>query len=1454
MILGTPKTRSIIIISLFILSSLFTTNMVIDQKQSNSHAFTPQSIKTGVQNLASHNKTTNLQSSKKQGLQYDQQNNPGETIKLSSTEHPKLVRDNTGSGRYAAHAFGNFTKDQVTDTVIGSDGGNIRIIDGATTETLYEFDLNYASITEIKTLNVTNDGIDDIIISGIFSFDSIGSGYMILDGARPDPDNPLKVGSLLNTITGITVDDFYKEGTSKLVIATFDGVNITRLKITNLDDLSYNKTIILKSTQQFQLIASSDFNTDNVSDIILLSESTTITYDIKTPSIIFNHTRSISSRDLAVDDVTGDGIDDIVVGGILIDGSTGSEVFQSGEEMNTIADIDNDDELEIITSNGINRIYIYNSTGDLENSLNITSSLLDGPTDIYVFDYNDDGLRDYIVQTTIASLKIYNSTDAAVLFQYNDFHDRPLQIMMSDTNSDGRDDISIISADGIFTTLLKDNYDPVLNEIRLPELRTSQFQIKLKFSEPYYNQSNIYYLIGNQVQKQTASKVEKNIATFNIYLNYSDFQFWLSLTDDFGHNSTAGSKTNPYIFSINPTLTINKNFLDYGIPIETLGVVKNPTTIDFDHDGNLEIVSNGVSTYYNPFPESFSSIKYYDPVEKTFDRIMNIPGNIGYIASGEVTGDGNKDLIVTTINSTGIKVYIDDFTDTSWDSAFVEGQFDQDFHSITLQNVDNDPTNEIIINADDKINIIQGNTLAVSNITFGSHGIIQKYDMRQVNQDKQDVITLNLENDQIVVRDGDTSGLLWATNPDWTVLDYELGNFDDDVSEEIAVLQQGGGRSHLFIYTLSGSLLTSYEFGVSSYVDLIRGKFDEDSSTDLMLFDKDHKQLTAFSLSKEEVIYFTYIDNFEFRDHPDNQILQTNEVTNDATVDIMMVGETQILSINGKTGKVYDTYEHTAPITSNVEFADIDGNGVQELIFTDLEGNVIGYQSQKTYTSLYYDLEYPDPIQQGALAQIRLQVFDYDLDPITGAEVTLTAIRSGTQEIISVVGIDQGQGEYLFNFTTENWEIGEWQLYPTLNRDPYDSITLNDYSTIIGKMISGDKLVIMGRVSPYVELTNQGISSTNRRMTGIVEGTTVRINLRLFDRFNHQLQNTSSTPIEMLIQFRGNQSNMIFGDNNTIARGKIDTKDIQYGSYQVQISINGTYLHSQDMNLTLEVIPSLPKLKITLVLLLQIGLIALAVSTIFILYWKQIYASLDNNPMKVNTLLKRIGIINGFLFLLSLGLTYYLYISAEFNNIQNYLFSMIPIGLSILMFFTIYLKLSLNQYFNQKFVLTKYIKIIPLSLIVGILVGISLYIGNQSQWISYQMNQSTTDILIAKIPTLVWEIGIYGFATGFLYVIFSDAYDTYTDIKELDQLQDEVEHGYYPKEPNKLYDSTVDQIRESFISVSKGMLLWFAIIILTSLTTLKLQLFIPLVLVVVIAIAVVALIFFRLRLLNVVKL
>lgn len=152
-----------------------------------------------------------------------------------------------------------------------------------------------------------------------------------------------------------------------------------------------------------------------------------------------------------------------------------------------------------------------------------------------------------------------------------------------------------------------------------------------------------------------------------------------------------------------------------------------------------------------------------------------------------------------------------------------------------------------------------------------------------------------------------------------------------------------------------------------------------------------------------------------------------------------------------------------------------------------------------------------------------------------------------------------------------------------------------------------------------------------------------------------------------------------------------------------------------------------------------------------------------------------------------------------------------------------------------------------MSLVVTIIVGFSIWIGGRSQWLNYQMNLSFVDLIVIEIPSIIWEMEIYGFTTGFLYVLFIDVYDTYKDIKYLDELRDEIELGYYPKELNKLYKETVKEIKSSFISVSKGFLLWYAVIIGTAITSLQLHPFIPLVATIAEALLLASFIFFRLN-------
>lgn len=321
-------------------------------------------------------------------------------------------------------------------------------------------DSNTGVITNIKTTDINNDNLKDIIVTRKFSANNLISYYLNQGDFSFGPEVSIATGN--SQVTNIAVGDFNDDNWLDIV-SIGDATNSVTLHLNNA--LSFSSQV-LDSFNFFESdIDVVDINNDNNLDIVAIGGTTIKVYYNDGLANFTSQTITEPLQDffdITISDIDNDGFEDVITGGSKIsvyknnNGTLSYDAIRSNQIPSTfnlfvrLVDLDNDGDVDLFSENNNStgvRWLKNDSNGNFSDSqiidpsaTNIRSATLN--------DFDNDNDLDFII---IKDFNLYLYTNnglgnfsAPILIQ--DAQTIISVIESEDLNNDGLEDI-IWSAD-----------------------------------------------------------------------------------------------------------------------------------------------------------------------------------------------------------------------------------------------------------------------------------------------------------------------------------------------------------------------------------------------------------------------------------------------------------------------------------------------------------------------------------------------------------------------------------------------------------------------------------------------------------------------------------------------------------------------------------------------------------------------------------------------------------------------------------------------------------------------------------------------------------------------------------------------------------------------------------------------------------------------------------------------
>ncbi|MDH5402484.1 MAG: hypothetical protein OEY49_08335, partial [Candidatus Heimdallarchaeota archaeon] len=934
---------------------------------------------------------------------------------------------------------------------------------------------------------------------------------------------------------------------------------------------------------------------------------------------------------------------------------------------------------------------------------------------------------------------------------------------------------------------------------------------------------------------------------FNIIGAVTDrLEFWLVLIDSIGLQTNVGSKFAPLIIEIVDRVQYS-SFEPNGRRVDQMDY------FEFTGDSRRDVVIGGPG-YIEFFDVSLGFIDEvqlnygtdgfirYDYNRDAVDDIIPIPAPwwenpnitvinpsnrailnefdpnllfIRYMKMIDVMGNSDTELII--VDGSGIIYIYDILTNSVLNQVNLTEilftninnfYFDNFENTIDFANLDNDGTNDLFIKFG---RVILGYSLTKNEIIF-LHDT-EKVMLQTTIADFENTGGVQLAN-------------YYAEYPNWP--DVSTGQHFIKIvnSETLDPIRE-------FEINFNGLEETDLATRHINY-----GYFDNDNLLDFLISDSEGY---VFAYANDGSLLW---NSEKFNDYfGEEPILRKADITSDSVTDLFIISSSSIQAINGFNGKVLDELYTEAPITDHPVIVDFDNNDLDEIAIATSLGHFGIFQPINAYSIIKIEIDSPSVLVQGEVSQMQITLHDIQNHPIQNASISILGNRrnGGT---ISFVGTEIGLGVYNFTITTSNWQIGEWDLFPIIVREPYDAVDLNYYTSNSGNLLSFYSLVVEGNAEMNViSMISDGANanSDNTEIGPVTEGNILTLEFVITDRYERSIE---IGEYNVSIAFDNADPNL-FEISRTLHRVELNTTGLTFGIKELEFRVRSEYFRTDLVSIiSIEIVPSFPDIDLNPANLLIIALCSLVGSSALMISFRRIYGSIQTNPEQVKKTVRNALMVLTILVILEI--TAGIIVFSTGSRFVSFLVFLLALGTGIMMVFFIHFRVKLNQYYSIQFKIRSWFGILVISLLIGVMMGFILLIGQSTQWIGYYMSLEKTNLILISIPRLVWEVGITGFLTGFLYILVMDMYDAYKDIKHIMLTLEEVEQDFYPKQPNKLFDTIVQDVKSTFTSLSKGFIIWYIIIIITMANSLNLMIYLlPLILSIFGPFIIAILIFFR---------
>lgn len=1399
--------------------------------------------------------------------------NPSERqINFTSDTHPKLSYNQNFSaliGPYYEMFFDDFDEDNEPDLVIGSNGG--LFIWNSTGSMVY-----YNTSIKPKTLavgNITGDSTPDLI-AGVSEdwFDEIPSRIYFIDGSDWSIiryfEFPRIYGSNVDYDYGrsMAVADLVdNDNIDDIIVGTYEGAILgingaTGGLFMNITGEEWQSSTYILSVGS---VAIANLTGDAVLDFYVSEGSSggdIYAFDGVTKTELY-HRDFTEPPFIYIEDLdiiaTGTTLGDLE----FLNKSTGELLYANTDSKGYInagelVDLNNDtiaDTIILGTEEGIWWVNII--TGE---TIKFTSEYPQ-ITSLDFEHYTDDSIIDIVAGSATGIVTINGESGAKL--SYSEVAEPVLEVAVyHDISNDNLSEVVMITDISFYMGLYisySDSIDPVLQSCTLPELALQGYPLEftITFSEPNPDTIQMGYFSGGVKYIAQPSSLTSSEAIFSLPpIKENSLHFWFWENDTMGNVQTEGNETDYYeLILAGDSLYINSDSTDEITDIELADFTQDgiPDIVLSSSDETIYIIdgSNGSTIMTNTDPTwtvyslailDFDNNNIPDIAASSMDSVYFINGSNGqteYICdtiegfltnldTGNFNGDNIDDIVVTTHNApekSNAIFFIDGAT-----GEFLHGMggFNQGFNNpseVGVADFNTDGLDDVVLSTEDGIVwLFDGSdSLNYKNNTDPEAGLIDFYDVQLAiadftNDSVPDVAASSYFNDGVTTS---YSSVLIIDGSNWSTL-YETAHIEFSSISNIA----------------------TGEFNGDSVPDIVASATIGFGTGILMLFDGSTGEI-LYNLSVQGEI-----------NKPDQ--LELVDFNSDGIPDIVVTteGPNTVIIVDGRTFKLKYTKTLDSTASGTLRVANLNDNNISEIILagsgSDLSLKVI--QAFDLLDDLRFSVASPTIISQGGTLNIDLYLVNSFNHAVIDASVSLIARRANTDFFQSYISVPNGNGSYSFEIGTSNLEVGKWELFPIISEEPYDDITLSDYQDDTTLNYHPYMTVdVVGQVlSSYQMVTASGTGSFNPEINAIqevTEGDNITLLISVQDTYYHAL---SSDDINVTV-FMDNKTYLTSSVNKGKFNTTFPTKGLYFGEYNITVYISGKYIQDFQENLTLNIVPQFPLIDFTQDFLILVGILSFIVTLLLILGLRVTHSAYEKSEASVMKTLLIVMIFTIIFYVITIIGSVFFFIAVD--PIWTFFALLIGFGEIILLFFFWFSRISYKFTRDLKIGIRAWIPILILVAVIAIMLNAMILVSTEIEWFAYRMGDSRVDLIVFSIPQLFWDIGVVGFATGFVFVVISSFWGTYKNIKELNDLNEKIKEEYYPKEPEKFEKELSDKTSSSYVSLLTSFIGWYLLIIFAFFTTFQTTPYFPLIIAAGIPLGFNMLIFFRGKVIEIIR-
>ncbi|MCH8907117.1 MAG: PQQ-binding-like beta-propeller repeat protein, partial [Candidatus Heimdallarchaeota archaeon] len=1283
----------------------------------------------------------------------------------------------------------DFNNDTIPDYAVSANDGTVYFVNGLNNDILYSHTVDPLFVSDMKTSDFNGDGITDVVIFSNFTVSFINGANGLLLYSNNDAPDWIQDITLAN-ITGDEIID--------VVVSTWDWVNGRVIFIDGATGLTLYNTVL---DNWGQTIAAADISGDGITDVVVGDyEGRVYLLDGSTGDIVY--TKQISeniSESIFVGHNEINNTFTIVLGTLesnvyFLNATTGDLLFSNSDPLesvdNIISDDFNGDDIPDFAVGAENVYFMDGSNGQTMFRGDISPLMITAMT---AADVTSDGVLDILVGSRDSNMYLLNGADGALIYDNISPRSWLLDLDFADINQDGHLDFIVTSGSELYI-IERDTYDPIVTSLLLPQVRTSDSTMKftLNYDEPNLDHLEILYYYKEEIQKADLIQEEEgNYSVFSISsFKESNLKLWININDTWGSSNQYFNSTQPYELAIFTNQVQDLNISESGVRI----VYEANLTLDAYVDFIILLDDD--------------SIKFVDGETNQFlPQNLDFKDGIGGSAVADFNLDGITDLVISETSIDRSIHFIDGSIGEVMYSN-VDGFWGYDQLKVVDFNLDSVPDLIGIENGD--VHFIDG-TNGISIFEYNVETIWDVY-IGHLNDDSYpDVIAVTADKDLIYL-DGQTGEpFLTISNCDM-VTDIYLYDVNNDQITDFVCPNSNG--SILVMDGNDGEILLNISDHDSSVYEIIFHDFTGDGRIDILSTAADNLLRIHDSLTGEE---FFRLEIDEVSSPLSSHRITVQDYDFDGFDDIILskFDWTGIYLIDGHTLKVQDIIKLPEnQIATEISVSDGNKDGIATFTFGTTQGNLISVQSLHPFLSIGFNLTYPTQFNQGDRVELSILPHDRFNNSITFDDFSLVVKKADDDTFISLRGNQINEIEIFFNFTTENWLIGEWSIYPLITSKDYHDLTLTDYQDWSGRFLPMNKISVLGMSSSEIRLSssNAVFNPEASVLNNVKEGNNISVDVLLKDSFSHFLDGSE---INLTVSFNGlNYSGIISEPSNYLVT--IPTNRLDHGIYDLQVYFSGTHLIASSSVLQVEIVPNFLDITITEDLLTLIFIYSFFYFMPITLFSKLIYSKMKGMKTGVSKVLLSV------MFLDIAYLTATLYFSWLFYStdiLVSFFLITIAFGELIVLYFFLFFRILYNRVMNEVSGLRSWLSVSFLLLPVAGLLFTLLSLSGEIQWFSYYLAQEHITFFTVEIPKIYWDIGVIGFSTGFLTLIINEIYENHQDVKHLRVLNEEISKGYYPKQPDKLLEAKTEISLGDFKSLLKTFLIWYALILYTLFNT-----------------------------------